>query len=120
MAARNTYDIVVLGNGVVGLSTAVSIVRENPDAKLAVVGPAAMPGNASLAAGAMLASFGEIEAGSLGHPVDRYVFDLNRKANELWPAWAAMLSEADPKNPLTINNGTYVINNTRADDLDDT
>ena len=61
MNAHKKYDLVIVGNGVLGVY-AVMIVSENhPDVSIALVGDVRRPGSASIAAGAMLNVFGEID-----------------------------------------------------------
>ena len=126
---------VVLGNGIVALSTAFRLVQrwtaQSTDT-LTVVGRFARPGSATLAAAAMFNSFAEIEAGSLDHPLDLYRFELSHLATQMWPDFErALIAAAGEALPAgcqgcqgfncggCITCGTYVVNNNAADDLDD-
>jgi hypothetical protein len=62
--------------------------------RIALIGPADRPGSASMAAGAMLNVFGEVEAGGLAHPRTRAKFALAREALALWPSWLRDLERA--------------------------
>ena len=88
---------VVLGNGIVALSTAFRLVQrwtaQSTDT-LTVVGRFARPGSATLAAAAMFNSFAEIEAGSLDHPLDLYRFELSHLATQMWPDFERALIAA--------------------------
>ncbi|QTR03008.1 FAD-binding oxidoreductase [Saccharothrix algeriensis] len=86
-------DVVIVGNGVLGLSTAVRLAYREPRARVAVVGPAARERGASAAAGAMLNCFGEVTAHSSGHPAARARFSIARQALEEWPDWLDFLAE---------------------------
>ena len=64
------FDLAVLGDGAIGMATAIEYARRNPDARVAVVAPAGRRDGASTAAGLMLNAFGELEPGQLEHPGD--------------------------------------------------
>lgn len=124
---------VILGNGIVALSTAYRLARWLGDQdSITVIGPPARTGSATLAAAAMLNSFAEIESGALEHPVDLYRFELSHLATRMWPRFERELIDAAgsrlPKACASCSGfcgggcadtGTYVVNNTAADDLDD-
>lgn len=123
--------IVILGNGIVALSIAFRLAQRTTAAdKITVIGKSARTGSATVAAAAMLNSFAEIEAGSLESDLDKYRFELSRKATSMWPAFEAAITvaassdEAGPRaqgfqGGKPFEFGTYVVNNTAADDLDD-
>lgn len=126
---------VVLGNGIVALSTAFRLVQRWTTAStdtITIIGRFERPGSATLAAAAMFNSFAEIEAGSLEHPIDLYRFELSHLATQMWPAFErALIEAAGDTLPAgchgcegfnrggCITCGTYVVNNNAADDLDD-
>jgi glycine/D-amino acid oxidase-like deaminating enzyme len=112
-------DLIIAGNGVLALSTAHALSQENPSMRMAIVGPAAKPGSASLAAGAMLASFAEIEKGAIDSAPCKRKFEMSLSATRMWPEWVESLNRAAGKKLLSLNLGTYVIHNARADELDD-
>ena len=57
---------VIIGNGIIALSTAFRMhQRLSPGDEVVILGPQDRPGSATLAAGAMLNSYGEIQKGSL-------------------------------------------------------
>ncbi len=120
MSQEKTYNILIVGNGILGYSTAFCLMEKNPELRIGIIGTPDKLGAASWAAGAMLASFAEIEKGSLSTEIEKYTFDLNRKAAKMWPAWVERINRyADVPYKLAINFGTYVLHNTRADELDD-
>ncbi len=112
---------IILGNGILGLTTAFRLLQAGGDQRITLIGPARREGSATLAAAAMLNSFAEIEAGSLDHEVDLYRFELSHRATEAWPDFAQQLSNAAGSaiQPLCFTRGTYVISNTAADAMDD-
>lgn len=126
---------VILGNGIVALSTAFRVVQRwttGSADRLTIVGHHSRPGSATLAAAAMFNSFAEVEAGSLDHPIDLYRFELSHLATQMWPDFErALIHAAGDALPASchgcegfnrggcITTGTYVVNNNAADDLDD-
>lgn len=123
---------VIVGNGIVALSIAFRLARRNsPGDSVCIVGESSRVGSATLAAAAMLNSFAEVEVGSLDKDIDRYRFDLSRRATAMWPDFAREIldtaqhngsdtpsfSPLDEDRPFDV--GTYIVNNTAADDLDD-
>jgi len=124
---------VVVGNGIVGLTTAFRLLqRAGAKDRISVIGKQARPGSASLAAGAMLNIFAELEKGALDSELDLYRFELAHLAAKMWPKFEReLIDAAGPCLPLgckrcqgfagggCVDTGTYVINNTAADDLDD-
>lgn len=115
-------DTVILGNGIVGLATAHSLAQRGSD-RITIIGPQTREGSATLAAAAMLNSFAEVEVGSLKAPLDQLRFELSRKASTLWPAFGTSIASAVEAGrtiaDLGFQTGTFVVNNTAADDLDD-
>lgn len=114
---------VIVGNGILGLSTAFRLTqRLKKGDRVTVVGPRARAGAATPAAAAMLNSFGEISAYSLKSEPDRYHFELSREAAKKWPGFEEELAKAAGLGAISrgaADRGTYIINNTAADDWDD-
>lgn len=109
---RRTFDVVVVGNGVLGLSIARELSRPGTGARVALVGPPARSGSASTAAGAMLNVWAEMEPGCLEDPVLAARFSVPRRSLDLWPAHAAALAEESGL-PVAANWGTYVVSGPR-------
>ncbi|MEU0272819.1 FAD-dependent oxidoreductase [Streptomyces sp. NPDC006307] len=93
MVTSQTADVVVVGNGVLGLSVAVEIALRAPKTRVAVVGPTGRPMAATAAAGAMLNCFGEVTRYTDRHPVTRARFALAREALDAWPGWMETLAD---------------------------
>lgn len=124
---------VILGNGIIALTIAFRLTRRcGANDQIVVVGPRARQGSATLAAAAMLNSFAEIEAGSLDSEIDLFRFELSHLATQMWPRFEKELIHAAGaclphgctkcqgfSGGGCVECGTYVINNTAADDLDD-
>lgn len=124
---------VILGNGIIALTIAFRLAkRSGANDRITIIGKQARPGSATLAAAAMLNSFAEIEAGSLDSEIDLYRFELSHLATQMWPKFEKeLIEEAGSCLPSgcgkcqgfsgggCVDTGTYVVNNTSADDLDD-
>src|SRR5713101_867860 len=129
---RSCMHVVIAGNGVLALTAALRLaVRLKPGDRISIIGKATRPGSATLSAAAMLNSFAEIEAGSLKSELELYRFELSHLATRMWPRFVREIIEAaGPRvqaecskcqGPCRgcFDQGTYIINNTAADDLDD-
>ncbi len=95
---------VIAGNGIVGLTAAFRLAQRGGD--VALVGPAARPGSATLAAAAMLNSFAELDVDALATDVDRLKFALSRTATKRWLDLGAALGGMAA---LGHGIGTYVL-----------
>lgn len=123
---------VIIGNGILGLSTAFRLINKvSKNDQIVVIGPNDRTGCATNAAAAMLNSFGEISAYSLKSEYDLYHFELSHLATQKWPEFERELIDAGGDNlpdecskcqVLTggcFDKGTYIINNSASDDWDD-
>ncbi len=116
----NTFDIVVAGNGALGLATARALSLQDPELRIAVVGPAARPAGASVAAGAMLGCYGEVTAPLLRTASGRAKHAQSRLASRLWPAWLEGLnSELPAAEQVRIHPGTIVFSNAKSGTIED-
>jgi glycine oxidase len=115
------FDVAVLGNGVVGWSLARALRLQDAGVRVAVVGPPERTGAATLAAGAMLGTFGEVTAATFASPAWREKLELSLQARSLWDDWVAGINEAAAPGPeVTVGRrGTHVILNTRSSAHDD-
>ena len=104
------FDVTIIGNGAVASALALRFVEEHPELRLALVGPARRTGSASLAAGAMLNVFAELEAGALDSPLARARFEAAVAASALWaPHLAALNARLVETAPVRVVPGTHVI-----------
>ncbi len=124
---------IILGNGIISQTIAFRLAkRASPSDKISIVGKRERFCSATLAAGAMLNSFAELEKDALDNELDLYRFELSHLATRMWPEFEQELIEAAGSClPSACNNcqgfsgggcaenGTYVVNNTAADELDD-
>jgi len=103
-----TADLVVVGDGVLGLSIALACRDRAPDARILLVGPTGRPGGASPAAAAMLTAFAEVEPNTLIDPGRRAKFELAHRSVPRWPAWIADHAARAGLPAPTITPGTVV------------
>jgi glycine/D-amino acid oxidase-like deaminating enzyme len=109
---------VVIGNGILGLTTALRLVMKSPNIELHVIGSETHRGCASLAAAAMLNSFCEVRPQTLHHPVEKQKFLLSRGAAALWPNFLELIAQGSGQ---SVNHGfgTFVIDNRSNDRQED-
>jgi len=105
-----TFDVLILGNGALGLSLAYQLRKQEPRLKLAVVGPAARTGGATVTAGAMINVWAEMAAGQFENPALADRAEIVIQAMPLWDALCAELSEFSEQ-PLKVTWGSYIVNN---------
>ncbi len=125
---------VIVGNGIIGLTIAYRLLRKCVEGDLiTIVAPKSRVGSASLAAGAMLNSFAELESGSLDSELDQFRFEMSYLATRMWPSFEKEIIDFSGESlPYGCRDcrgfgfehgcaqeGTYIVNNTAADDLDD-
>lgn len=109
---------VIVGNGIIALTTALELSRKDPLLDIVIAGPSDRKGCASLAAAAMFNSYCELEPGVLENETERQKWLLNQSANALWPDYIKRLQqESDEK--INHGFGTYLINNHTADFIED-
>ncbi|MGW5247060.1 FAD-dependent oxidoreductase [Streptomyces sp. NPDC004129] len=107
---NHSYDVVVVGNGALGLSLGLELARRN--VRVAVLGQPHRPGAASAAAGAMLGAFGEVTADHLTSEHGRIKLDWAHQASKLWPEWLSRLRLDSTDTDLLTAKGTVVMLNT--------
>ena len=111
-------QVVIVGNGVLGLMTAYRLLKRERSVKITLIGSEARVGCASLAAAAMFNSFAEIDAGTLNNTIEKQKFEFNHLSTA---PWKPLLEElrAQSTTPLNFGFGTFVINNHSSDTLED-
>ncbi|MCB5910457.1 NAD(P)/FAD-dependent oxidoreductase [Streptomyces pinistramenti] len=113
------FDVVVVGNGVLGLSLARVLARRGQ--RVAVLGRPHRPWAGSTAAGAMLGCFGEVTTSLLASEHGRAKLELGIQAGRMWPQWLAELEEETDGTAVKTAEGTTVILNTIGTaEIDDT
>ncbi|QDE70378.1 FAD-dependent oxidoreductase [Myxococcus xanthus] len=116
----DTYDIVVAGNGALGLATARALTLVDPRLRIAVVGPVSRPAGASPAAGAMLGCYGEVTAPLLRTAPGRAKHAKGVLAARLWPSWLEQLNGELPEDAhVQVRAGTIVFSNAKSGTIED-
>ncbi|MGO1068950.1 NAD(P)/FAD-dependent oxidoreductase [Lysobacter sp. CA199] len=115
-----SYDVVVVGNGVLGMATARALQLRDPRLRVLVVGPAARTGAASAAAGAMMGCYGEVTAQLLRTPSGRAKLAKGIAAAGHWPAWMEGINAELPQaERVSMNLGTVVFSNAKSGTIED-
>src|SRR3990167_4848033 len=115
MSASNHYDIIVIGNGIIGLSAAFSLKLHDSTIRVAVIGPKDRLNGATPAAGAMLGCYGEVTETTLNSKPATAKLEMAIKSATLWPQWIETINHFLSKDDqLTLNQGTFVILNSQA------
>lgn len=107
------FDLIILGNGILGMSTALELTKIAPSMRVAIVGPSHRDGSATLAAGAMLGCFGEVTAATFSSIYDRTILNLTVSAAKMWPDWLDELNQfLSEESKISSYPGTFIISNT--------
>ena len=108
-----SFDYLIVGNAILGLTTAYRLTQLQPDAEICITGPATRPGSATTAAGAMLGLFGEVTADARADKYQKTHFKLAYHAQILWPDFVEELnSQLEPADHIQIHpNGTFILLN---------
>lgn len=113
------YDIIIIGNGIIGYSVAYALAQEDYNLKIAVIGKKSREGGATVAAGAMINCFAELSSHSLKSEAGIEKFEICRRALDIWPGWVDSINEhLKLPGQIKTNNGTFVIHNSRSGKLD--
>lgn len=113
-----SFDVVIVGNGILALTCALTLTDLDPTCKVAVVGPRDRPGSASTASGAMLGCYGEVTKSSLTSAPGRLKHEVAVAAARMWPNHLARLIDESGE-CFDAVKGTYVVLNARSGPLDD-
>jgi len=112
-------DILIIGNGALGLFIADELTRRQTGKTVAVVGPSSREGAASQAAGAMLGCFGEVTTETLRSESGRARFEIGVAAHDYWGSTIDRLDKLLPDDrSLKVADDAYVILNSVGGELD--
>lgn len=107
---QKTFDVIVVGNGVLGLSLGLTLARRGLG--VALIGEEHRPTAASTAAGAMLGCFGEVTTTLLKSEHGKTKMDFGVRASKMWDSWLTELTEDAPGEEIRTADGTVVMLNT--------
>lgn len=110
------FDYLIIGNAILGLTTAYRLTQLVPDAAICIAGPASRPGSATTAAGAMLGLFGEVTMEGTTDQYQKRYFKLAYHAQALWPEFVEDLNnQLAPEDRIQIHpNGTFILHNAQS------
>ncbi len=112
-------DILIIGNGALGLFLADELKGRDSNKRVVVIGPTDRETGASQAAGAMLGCFGEVTADTLRTEAGRIRFEIGVEAHKLWDATLERLEETSPDGkPLKMSNDAHIVLNSIGHVLD--
>lgn len=119
-----TYDIMIIGGGILAYSTALSILIKEPHADIAIISGQTTEGGATTAAGAMLGCFGEVTKNLLKSAPGKIKHSMAIQAKRMWAPWLNSINEclhdlSLSHDDMDINLGTFVILNAKSGKLDD-
>lgn len=115
----NNFDVVVIGGGIVGRSSAFALASASRDLKVALVSPLEELASASSAAGAMLGVYGESTAFGLRCNEGRAKHQLSVTASEMWPEWVSQVATRAERAETDIGRGTFLVLNHLSSRLDE-
>lgn len=111
-------NVVIIGNGILGLTSAYRLIKRDPSIKITIIGPHDNKGCASLAAAAMFNSFAEIDGYTATNEIEFQKFLFNKASTPLWPSLLLEIAEESGLK-LEYGFGTFIINNHASDGLED-
>lgn len=99
--------VLVVGNGAIGMLSAVTLARAHPTWSVTLIGPSARPLSASTAAGAMVNVYAEIEHGPPGQMrLGEKLLQLGIRASE---SWNSILRETNGGHVITARDTLVVL-----------
>lgn len=102
------YDIIVIGNGILGLTLSYFLKKSDKNIKIALIGDPNRKGSATLGAGAMTNVWSELTSGQFENEALADRFLMTRKGGELWDSFAEELNEY-LEEKLYVKKGTYLL-----------
>lgn len=99
------YDILIIGNGIIGCMSALKLANQSDRIKVGLIGPEKRYGSASVAAGAMLNVFGEID---YFKTKDEYIQRKLKIGCLAIPKWLEFLESYNLKSSVLVADSTVV------------
>ncbi|MBE8520931.1 FAD-dependent oxidoreductase [Amycolatopsis sp. H6(2020)] len=115
---EKSFDIIVVGNGVLGLSLGLVLARRGQN--VAVLGEPHRPFAGTSASGAMLGCFGEVTTTLVASQAGRTKLELGIKATGLWRQWLDELGDGAAGEIITADGTTVILNTIGMAEIDDT
>ena len=99
------YDLVIIGNGIIGTLCALNIKLQSPKLNIALIGKSERPFSASTGAGAMANVYAEIEKGPFRDETEARYLKIGLSARE---KWLKILNKIKNKNKAVTAKDTIV------------
>ena len=112
------YDIAIIGNGILGSTLALELSKLQKNLKIIIIGPKNKFGSASVASGAMINVFAEIEKDFIDNKYLKKRFELGISALNLWKDHHKYIEDQSRKK-IELKWGTYVLNSARGTRFED-
>jgi glycine/D-amino acid oxidase-like deaminating enzyme len=112
------FDVVVVGNGILGLTLSYFLKKEDPKISVALIGKQERVGCASLVAGAMLNLWAELTPGQFENRALAEKFNLAKQGVDEWEGFAAELSDLSGQQ-VDIHWGTYLLKTLNSTQIED-
>src|SRR5690242_16200931 len=112
------YDVLVIGDGVLGMAVAHRLKTRDSALRIGVVGPGDGAGAAAAASGAMLGAVGEVDRHTLRLAHRRHKFELGLAALRAWPDWLDQLADRAEMTAPALHKGTFLILNAAGGAMD--
>lgn len=115
------FDIAIIGNGVLALSTAYYLSKMESKIKICIIGPNHRKASATNAAGAMLSCFSEVTKSTFSNHFAKTKFENTLTSVKLWKAWHQEISSQKRNGKMTskIQGETILIANSASGSVDD-
>lgn len=113
------FDIIVIGGGILGQSTAFALAAADAKLRIAVISPAENLIGATKAAGAMLGVYGEVTEFGKRSTEGLAKHQLAVSAAKMWPEWLARVSAQAGQSEVAAGMGTFLVLNHLSSQLDE-
>ncbi len=115
---KKIYDFCIIGNGILGSTLAWKLSEKLKNNNIAIIGPKNKFGSASVASGAMINVFAEIEDGFQDYKPLVKRFELGYRALKLWKSHHKEIQDKSGKK-IQIKWGTHILNSSNGTQSED-
>lgn len=112
------FDVIIVGNGILGLTLAYYLKKNDPNVSVALIGKNDREGSATLAAGAMLNLWAELTNGQFENQALAERFNLTWQGVNAWKEFADELSDLSGQ-PIDVKWGTYLLRTSRSTQIEE-
>ena len=112
------YDVIIIGNWILGTTFAWELSKQQKNIKIAIIGPKNKFGSGSKASGAMINVFAEIESDFMSDYYLKKRFEMAVSALDMWKSHHLRIQNQSKKK-IELKWGTYVLNSSRGTKYED-